>query len=882
MLTDHDGDGMTDYEEMVLMQDPYTPDEFPRHKSPRELADEAKARGERKLLVNPTSVELAELILAGIRTTIASEANRDDVVPTLKVSKERVANLASGLQAKFDQDREILLEAGAKGVGDALRKAHHVGPSGKVEYVTGWSHSAGLIHADELWPAFDSGTGNPIPNEAGYGDLTGADPDPALSGLGPLPPVGIWEFDGGVDPAVNPLLADRLIYGNSLSELANEVWDVNDPHAVEVTEIIGLPDPTRVRQGMAYGAKLKIYSSLNDYAEMASAVVSAEGMHFSNHSYGVGGGWFGYGVWVGPQASTDPNVPIGEDNPVYEDPEFGSYTLGSKTLDDLVASARTYLPVYAAGNKAHITGTISTEENPITYTTVVDEGTPGSFSLGNNEWGVSDTSLHALNSGPPLAIAPDVPPEYPGDVDESMFEFLDGVPGPGNDTITSVACAKNILTVGAAFSFLNEVNGSSDFALRHYSGRGPTDDGRIKPDLVVPGTFELPDGTVGGIGGTSQAAPAVTGTLALLDELNHDAGGDPLLASTWKALLLNTAVDGLTLDHHQRTGTDGNGDPIFVRVPGFLGPILSGLAPEGSPPVYRAFPGPDYFFGWGMVNARAAADLLYGSLRSDSGRCHVCEFMLYDPSDNEVDADNTVVEIPIQFDGTSGEMKVMICWSDPAFHGQVQAAFSSGVMNPDEGPYDLDTQRLVNDLDLWVEGPNGTIYRPWVLDPEHPLNPATVAGLGETNTRDNVEQVVISNPVAGDYIVKVSHKGRLYQLNPVDPAATGPADDFLLETGEGQAVSLVVTGNEIGSFKRPELVFVPGSHGETPVSTLGTFLVEGFVGLRYQLQRSADLQTWTDVDAPFHLSQPVEVKTVIHPIEDGSFYRVCEISPTNN
>ena len=781
VLTDHDGDGLTDYEEMVLMQDPYTPDEFPRHKSPRELADEAKARGERKLLVNPTSVELAELILAGIRTTIASEENRNDAVPTLKVSKERVANLASGLQTKFDQDREILLEAGSKGEGDSLRKAHHIGPSGKVEYVTGWSHSAGLIHADELWSAFDSGTGNPIPNEAGYGDLTGADPDPALSGLGPLPPVGIWEFDGGVDPGQNPELADRLIYGNSLSELANEVWDVNDPHAVEITEIIGLPDPTRVRQGMAYGAKLKIYSSLNDYAEMAGAVVSAEGMHFSNHSYGARAGWVSYGVWVGPQTSTDPNVPTGEDNPVYEDPEF-----------------------------------------------------------------------------------------------------MDGVPGPGNDTITSVACAKNILSVGAVFSFLNEVNGSSDFALRHYSGRGPTDDGRIKPDLVAPGTFELPDGTVGEIGGTSQAAPAVTGTLALLDELNHDAGGDPLLASTWKALLLNTAVDGLTLDHHQRTGTDGNGDPIFVRVPGFLGPILSGLAPEGNPPVYRTFPGPDYFFGWGMVNARAAADLLYGSLRSDSGRCHICEFMLYDPSDNEVDADNTVVEIPIQFDGTSGEMKVMICWSDPAFHGQVQAAFSSGVMNPDEGPYDLDTQRLVNDLDLWVEGPGGTTYRPWVLDPEHPLNPATVAELGETNTRDNVEQVVISNPVAGDYIVKISHKGRLYQLNPVDPAETGPDDDFLLETGEGQAVSLVVSGNEIGSFKRPELVFVPGSHGETSVSTLATFLVDGFVGLRYQLQRSADLQTWTDVDAPFHLSQPVEVKTVIHPIEEGHFYRVREISPTNN
>lgn len=224
-----------------------------------------------------------------------------------------------------------------------------------------------------------------------------------------------------------------------------------------------------------------------------------------------------------------------------------------------------------------------------------------------------------------------------------MFESLDGVPGPGNDTITSAACAKNIMTVGAAFSFLDEVIDSDDFALRHYSGRGPTDDGRIKPDLVAPSTFQKPSGLFSDIGGTSQAAPAVTGTLALLGELNHDAGGAPLLASSWKALLLNTATDGQTLDHHKMTGADAHGNPLFQRVAGFMGPILSGLATSGTPPAFTKFEGPDYFFGWGMLNALAASDHLYGSLRSQSGRCHLCEFMLYDPSNNTDDSDNTVV-----------------------------------------------------------------------------------------------------------------------------------------------------------------------------------------------------------------------------------------------
>ena len=64
VLTDHDGDGLTDYEEMVLMQDPYTPNEFPRYKSPRELADEAKARGT-TLLATAWETEVDRPILAG-------------------------------------------------------------------------------------------------------------------------------------------------------------------------------------------------------------------------------------------------------------------------------------------------------------------------------------------------------------------------------------------------------------------------------------------------------------------------------------------------------------------------------------------------------------------------------------------------------------------------------------------------------------------------------------------------------------------------------------------------------------------------------------------------------------------------------------------------
>jgi hypothetical protein len=42
------------------------------------------------------------------------------------------------------------------------------------------------------------------------------------------------------------------------------------------------------------------------------------------------------------------------------------------------------------------------------------------------------------------------------------------------------------------------------------------------------------------------------------------------------------------------------------------------------------------------------------------------------------------------------------------------------------------------------------------------------------------------------------------------------------------------------------------------------------------------LQTWTDVDAPFNLVQPVDVKTIFHPLEESYYFRVKEVSPINN
>jgi hypothetical protein len=113
-------------------------------------------------------------------------------------------------------------------------------------------------------------------------------------------------------------------------------------------------------------------------------------------------------------------------------------------------------------------------------------------------------------------------------------------------TTAPPACAKNHITVGA----LN----SNDDSMTSFSSWGPTDDGRIKPDVSAPGcqsdgdngvTSTWDDGGYGTICGTSMASPTVCGLSALiLEDFKALYPGEPLPRnSTLKILLAHNAVD---------------------------------------------------------------------------------------------------------------------------------------------------------------------------------------------------------------------------------------------------------------------------------------------------------------------------------------------------
>lgn len=126
-----------------------------------------------------------------------------------------------------------------------------------------------------------------------------------------------------------------------------------------------------------------------------------------------------------------------------------------------------------------------------------------------------------------------------GNEGQASYATRDGVrSGFRTVAITDPGNAEEIITVGSTHRYEPHTYGVS-----YFSSRGPTGDGRLKPDLVAPGEKILAPALNEGYeakDGTSQAAAHVSGAAALLMSRHRELIGQP---ERVKRILCQTATD---------------------------------------------------------------------------------------------------------------------------------------------------------------------------------------------------------------------------------------------------------------------------------------------------------------------------------------------------
>lgn len=330
----------------------------------------------------------------------------------------------------------------------------------------------------------------------------------------------------------------------------------------------------------------------------------------------------------------------------------------------------------------------------------------------------------------------------------------DGAPGAlgfctgGNgvvdpDSLLTPGTAKNVITVGASESnrstggaggspwmLLNLCFGTQPIAtdtianningMAAFSSRGPTDDGRVKPDIVFPGTNIVSSrshnenaGTLWGVhelnpdyvysGGTSMATPLTAGLGALARQWLTLNGATNPSAALLKAVLLNTTES-------MGAGQYGTGTTREI--------------PANTPNTVN---------GWGRADIGFIVPPNHYKLWFDDHTAGL-------NSSDSVTYNHTTSQ-PLTVLNSTQPLRVMLVWTDPA------ASLSASA-------------QLVNDLDLVVTGPGGEIYR---------------GNAHATGDRvNNVEGVIINNPPTGVYQVTVTAFNVPVSSQPYALVVSGP------------------------------------------------------------------------------------------------------------
>jgi hypothetical protein len=328
-------------------------------------------------------------------------------------------------------------------------------------------------------------------------------------------------------------------------------------------------------KGMAPAATLHGYDACDDCDWLSDKETQLPLVHSvaDNNSWGYILGWCDEGkgcsgfLWTG------------------NDEYIGAYDSTDSAIDEIARTGPT-LMIHSAGNDGNNSGPTTA---PFEHFHQDNNGNP----IGGETFCYSTDGSGTDCPAPPICSAG---PQH-----------CEITRHPVRSTVGSVgltASSKNIVTVGATDSGKNVVG---------FSSRGPTRDGRVKPDVTAKGFSTLstaPNNSYARLNGTSMASPVVTGIAALLTQ-------------QWKT-------------------TFNNASPVQAQLKGLL---IAGATDTSNP-------GPDYTSGFGAVDAKNSVDII-----------------LADGGTGKRIANNNVVQggqvdIPLTL-SSAGDLRVVLVWTDP-------------------------------------------------------------------------------------------------------------------------------------------------------------------------------------------------------------------------
>jgi len=369
------------------------------------------------------------------------------------------------------------------------------------------------------------------------------------------------------------------------------------------------------------------------------------------------------------------NHSYGYDLSALADADIGAYLYDARDFDDIMYNAPFYLQVVSAGN----------------------DGGDGS------------------SNGDPLE-------------GNNLFDKLSGM-SPAKNNLTVANGQDAVIDEDGNLVSMNRNNGSSE---------GPTDDLRVKPDIIGNGTGLISpvgnDASYGNYSGTSMSGPNVMGSLLLLQQHHNNIYGSFMKAATLKGLALHTADD---------------------------------ITPDNSSSPTQSLIGPDATTGWGLLNTKFAAETL-----NKIGFASVVKELTLENEDTFI--------MNVKSDGEN-PLKLSISWTDLA--GEI----ASGIANDP-------TPALVNDLDIRVSqviDDETTEFLPWKL------TSVNTNELGD-NLVDPFERIDIAD-ASGEYTITISHKGTLVNdLQNFSLIVTGSLSDINLTS---TTPSIIQCSTEDAEFK---------------------------------------------------------------------------------